>query len=118
MRRSQRSSLLRCFVCPCRPRYCFNRPSRQPLGTDQEAGTGPPLPFNSSLSSLARCCWGGQSMLCLRYLSWGMFLRTSCNPVKPQELRAINARPRLASARASASFGSVASAVIVAIMSV
>jgi hypothetical protein len=38
--------------------------------------------FKSSLSFLYRGCWGGQSVLCLRYGSWGMFLSTLCSPVK------------------------------------
>ena len=71
-------------------------------GTDHPAAAS----FNSSLPSFVRCCWGGQSMLCLRYLKLGNVSLHLVQSGKTHELRAMNARPRLASARASRSFGS------------
>jgi hypothetical protein len=52
------------FAVQCKLRLHASARSRSPVQKCR-AGSVPPLPFNSSLACLVRCCWGGQSMLCL-----------------------------------------------------
>ena len=84
---------------------------------DQEAGTIPPLPFDEQ-PCLLRPVLSGRSVDAVpQYLNHGEVSLHLVQSGKTHELRAMNARPRLASARASASFGSVASAITLPLMS-